>query len=172
MSKFNFQFHALREETANYIAQKISEFSLTFVTTNFFPFEYKVYNSQEVTTDIITNSSEVLLMQREPIIDSTKRIEFLRENIGFLCVALGKQDDVTLYESQISGEADDEELKLWKNIISHYKKKMCKGAWVIGGSGAKRYDSTHWYTPAVKEGYKQGWTIRASSGASIYEFND
>lgn len=172
MPKLNFQFHALREETAKYIAQRIIEFSLTAVTVNLFPFDYKVYGCQDITASIMANSRLVLLMKREPVIGETRYLEFLRGNSGFLSIAMGKEENKTLHESKIGGESDGELLNIWKNIVSQYKKKMCKGVWVVGASGAERFSSTHCYTPAVKERYEQGWTIRALAGTSTYEFRD
>ena len=168
MSKINFQFHALKEETAEILMKFIKENSLTAITVNTSPhFKYKVYSAASITPEIIASAWETLLMLDAPVESSSNYIDFLRDNIGFLSIMIGEQGSLTLGESKISGEASGQTLKLWKRLVAQYKRTMTKGAWVTNGSN-EGYSKNHWYTYAAKNLYELGWTIRPIAGGCIY----
>lgn len=173
MSKINFQFHALKEETSNYLLDAIQEYRLISVLVTPFPqFKYEICSPQDISFNTVMNTSMLLLFQNLPIEGATNYIDFLRDNIGFLSIMLGKQENVAcvLEDSMISGEASGQALSLWKKIIANYKKCMIKGANVVSKDGStERYYKNHYYTLAAQNLYNQGWTIFPIAGNCTYK---
>ncbi|MBD5465855.1 MAG: hypothetical protein HDR22_08575 [Lachnospiraceae bacterium] len=175
MTKINFQFHALRNETISYIINKVKEYNLNIIAINssFPELSYKIYNSSTILYNIINNAEEVLLMADGNIIKATSYIDFLSKNKGFLSVCLGKECDEILGESRMAGTAEGETLLIWRKIVNQYKRKMNKGAWGIAEWGGERkYYSSHMYTDLAKEKYEKGSKICAFAGNCIFELEN
>lgn len=176
MGKINFQFHALKEETSSYLFDTIQKYRLTFALVKTFPqFEYEISSPKHISFDAIMDTPELLLFQKQPIEGATSYIDFLQDNIGFLSIMLGKQENTIcmLGESKISGEASDQSLSLWKKIIANYKKHMVKGAYVVSNDGnTECYYKNHYYTLAAQGLYYQGWTICPIAGNCAYKLAD
>jgi len=170
MAKINFQFHATREETSAFILNKVKENNLNVVILQTFPnFEYKVIDYLNISEEMLCKAEMVLLYMNQPIKDEKNYIEFLRNNSGFLCIRLGKQDNKILSESTIGCIAENDNLKLWRIIINQYKKTMFKGVYIIGEyNGVKKYYKDHRYTQKVKEMYENGVTIIGNGGNNRY----
>lgn len=171
MAKINFQFHALKEETCNYLLAIIQEYNLISALVEIFPqFKYEICSPKNISFDAVMNTHELLLFQKPPIENATYYVDFLRDNIGFLSIMLGKQEDAKcmLGESKISGEAM-QSLSLWKKIITTYKKRMIKGAYVVSKDGHTAYYKNHYYTLAAQDLYNQGWTICPIAGNCTYK---
>lgn len=170
MAKINFQFHATREETSIFICDKVKENKLKVVILQTIPnFEYKVIDSLSISEGIICDAEMVLLYINQSIKKESNYIDFLKENSGFLFIRLGKQDNQILRESTISGTAENENLKLWRSIITQYKKSMHKGAWIIGGySEVKKYYKDHRYTQGAKRMYENGVAIMDIGANNTY----
>ena len=171
MPKINFQFHAMKEETVQYLMQTIEKYDLIVILIkSYSKLEYKIYDSKGISPDTIMKCDEIFLMTKEPIEGATTYIQFLRDNIGFLSILLGKEENSTLRESKISCEADGQTLKLWRKVITEYKKDMIKGAWVVSKiDGTTRYYKNHWYTHSAKKLFNQGWLIYPIAGNCLYK---
>lgn len=175
MSKINFQFHALRRETIDFLISKIHEYNLGIIAINssFPELSYKIYNSSTILDNIIDNAEEILLITDLNIIKAKSYIDFLSKNKGFLSVYLGKECDEILGESRIAGTAEGETLLIWRKVINQYKRKMNKGAWGIAEWGGERkYYSSHMYTDLAKEKYEKGSKICAFAGNCIFELEN
>ena len=96
MPKINFQFHAMKEETVQYLMQTIEKYDLIVILIkSYSKLEYKIYDSKGISPDTIMKCDEIFLMTKEPIEGATTYIQFLRDNIGFLSILLGKEENST-----------------------------------------------------------------------------
>lgn len=175
MSKINFQFHALRKETIDFLINKIQQYNLNVIAikSSFPELSYEIYNHSTISDNIIDNAEEILLITNLNIIKARSYIEFLSKNKGFLSVCLGKEYDEILGESRMAGTAEGEALLIWRKVINQYKSKMNKGAWgVAEWGGERKYYSSHMYTNLAKERYEKGSKICAFAGNCIFELSN
>lgn len=171
MAKTNFQFHACRAETANFILDCSQKFNLTIVLIDLFPiFKYRVGTCKDFAVEDILNSREVMLMKKAPAIGVTHYLQFMQSNDDFMNILLGDENEQILSESVISAVGNKEALVLWKKIIGQLKKTMLRGAWVYSADGkSKNYYCNHRYTELAKRKYEQGCKICPVAGNTKYE---
>ena len=90
--------------------------------------------------------------------------KYLKEKRGDLIISLGKEEETELSESSMGAVSDDTIDALWEKVITHFKKGLLKGAYVVTPNGNSRYNPGHWYTQGAKDAYEKGVRIKPLAG--------
>lgn len=168
MAQTGIQFHARKSEIIDFVQEIVEKNDLRVYGISIFP----KYESKEISSfdyDKCKNFEEIIVCKNKLNIEDEKQYgEYLDQKKGDLFIDLGKDDGVELVESSMGVLAKDSIDILWKKIITLFKKRLLKGAYVATPQGYKKYYPKHWYTVGAKEAYEKGIVIKPIGGWNYY----
>ncbi|MBU5484236.1 hypothetical protein KQI86_07825 [Clostridium sp. MSJ-11] len=171
MKKINFQFHARNDEIADFLQCVVAENGLKAYGIILFP-----YCREDISEEICINYNKVkkykliVLSRRGAEIAVEEQYDqFIFECRGDLFITIGKDNGIELFESAMGAVSDNDIDKLWIKIISHFKRRLLKGAFVTSPNGLSKYYPNHRYSDGAKQAYDSGVIIRPIAGWNYYE---
>jgi hypothetical protein len=174
MGNNNIGFHATIGEISQKIKIVMFQFNLTAIVVKLWPeFEFEIMDQLtfEVKNEYIDSARFIFLCKEVPGELSKNYNEFLFQNVENLVLQIGEITEDSMKESTIGTRATEpENTRLWKKIISIFKKEMYQGVWIIDPrSGAKKYYKNHYYTIGAKNEYEKNIKMKAFAGLSEYQ---
>jgi hypothetical protein len=171
MAKIGTQFHAAPDEMINFIKDCMKEYNLYAVIIQSFPqFAAKLTNPVDVVLNNIPTLQTfmVTFYTYKPDLEADNQMDFLEKNPDGLHFYLGKYYENQLLESSIGSIVEDNDtLKIWKKIISKFKKNTYTGAWVVNHEmGTKGYYKNRRYTEGAKKLFLTGVKILQFPGGN------
>jgi hypothetical protein len=153
--KFTFYFHASREEIAALAGGWSTELGASLVAERFFPgYEACLLDANEVGRVIREDATvnRISLVPAKVELNVASALNFAKKNPGSLFILLGKQDDLRLQETVVSGMSDDPAVvRKWKNIRDRARRSMIKISRVENTvTGASAEVTGHYCTHEVK----------------------
>lgn len=138
-------------------------------------FEFEVVDQLtfELKNMDINSARFIFLCKEIPNQLSKNYNEFLSQNVENLVLQIGERTEDSIKESTIGTRAtDSDNVKLWKKIISLFKKEMYQGVWIVDPrSGVKKYYKNHYFTIGAKNEYEKGIKMKAFAGSSEYKLS-
>lgn len=125
--------------------------------------EIKTISSEEV-----KKNNEVWICRTEKDLSLSEK-DILTSRGGDLIIQIGKDDGEELGESAMGVVAEEEIDLLWKRVISRFKRKLLKGAYVVTPSGMKGDYPNLRYSVGAKEAIDNGVIIKPIAGWNHYE---
>lgn len=173
MGNINIGFHATIDEIIQKIKSVMFQYKLNAIVVKLWPeFEFEIIDQMtfEIKDEYINSARFIFLCSEVPSQLSKNYNEFLSQNVENLVLQIGDRTEGSMKESTIGTRATDlENVKLWKKVISIFKKEMNQGVWIIDPrSGAKKYYKNHYFTIGAQNAYEKGIKMKAFAGLSEY----
>lgn len=126
MGNINIGFHATTDEISQKIKIAMSQYKLIAVVVKLWPeFEFKIIDklSFEIKDENLNSARFIFLCKEVPSQLSKNYNEFLAQNVENLVLQIGEITDDNMKESTIGTRAaNSENIRLWRKVISLFKK--------------------------------------------------
>lgn len=170
MKKTNIQFHATHIDIFDLVTEMNNKFKIGGIVL--FPkFEMIKFRPNFDPSDI--GKLDMIVISKFDIPDEDSYRSFMKKVDNSLLITIGKETDEKLYESSIGIWSETEIDPDFKKVITSFKKKLNKGAWVLNpNNNARKYYKTHMYTNNAKLAYEKGIKILPVAGWNLYELKN
>jgi hypothetical protein len=148
MAKIGFELFATNSEIIDFALETVRQNQLYFVYQDFKKNFITCSDVGNLEKESLLGITNIAIYDYEPSSYNGSLYDYYKLNPNGLLVRLGKETDEYLEESFVSSICSEPEtLKMWKRIVSRYKRQLLKGAWVVNGfTGNKRYVKSRYYS--------------------------
>lgn len=171
MKKINIQFHATYIDLFDFVME-MKKNKFIVVGLILFP-QFEIIKINEKLDAFDIKKFNMIVISKLDIQKEDNYSTFLKKQDNNLLITIGKELDDELYESSMGIWSELEIDPDFKKIITSFKKKMNRGAWVLNPyNNAREYYKNHMYTNNARLAYERGVKIHPVVGWNLYELKN